>query len=231
MRLVRPGSCRIDPRALVAALLIAGGAANAYAQKPESDPEFSPISGDPAKPRRHTRLVAPAKLGAVRAQEVYEIARSSMRLGYAKAGRASVSGYQDWRRFNTAPYLSAAHGNHYLSNYVNAVGADTYGKYEKGGPHPAGTIVAKDSFSMTRAGDLLLGSLFLMEKMPPGFNHATADWKYALIRPDGTLVGETNGPGRERVEYCIGCHLAKQHQDHLWFLPRAFRAGRKDSAR
>lgn len=215
----------------VTALTLAGGAGGVFAQASGSDPEFSPISGDPAKPRRHTRLVGPAKLSPERAQEVYEIVRQSLRAGYGKAGRVVASGYQDWRRFNVAPYLSAAHGNHYLSNYVNAIGADTYGKFERGGAHPVGTVIAKDSFSLTRSGEILLGALYLMEKMPSGFNHASGDWKYALIRPDGTFVGETNGSGRERVEYCIGCHLAKQNQDHLWFLPRAFRVGRKDGAK
>lgn len=221
---------RIAASAILAFALFSG-AGSVLAQNAASDPEFSPISGDPAKPRRHTRLVGPAKLGPERAQEIYEIVRPSLRAGYARSGRASVGGYQDWRRFNTAPYLSAAHGNHYLSNYVNAIGAETYARFEKGGAHPVGTIVAKDSFSLTRSGDIILGSLYLMEKMPAGFNHASADWKYALVRPDGTFVGETNGQGRERVEYCIGCHLAKQHQDHLWFLPRAFRAARKEGTK
>lgn len=215
----------------ILSLMLAGIAGSALSQNAASDPEFSPISGDPAKPRRHTRLVGPAKLSPERAQEVYEIVRPSLRAGYGRAGRAAASGYQDWRRFNIAPYLSAAHGNHYLSNFVNAIGAETYGRFEKGGAHPVGTVIAKDSFSLTRSGEILLGALYLMEKMPAGFNHASGDWKYALVRPDGTFVGETNGPGRERVEYCIGCHLAKQNQDHLWFLPRAFRVGRKDGAK
>ena len=28
----------------------------------------------------------------------------------------------------------------------------------------------------------------------------------------------------ERVEYCIGCHLAAEHQDHLFFVPEDYRA-------
>ena len=29
----------------------------------------------------------------------------------------------------------------------------------------------------------------------------------------------TGGEGAERVEYCIGCHLAREDLDHLYFVP------------
>jgi len=51
------------------------------------------------------------------------------------------------------------------------------------------------------------------------------------LEADGTLFGETNGKGSKRVEYCIGCHLAVEHQDHLWFLPKPYRLAVPDGAR
>jgi hypothetical protein len=63
--------------------------------------------------------------------------------------------------------------------------------------------------------------------LPPGFNYVTADWKYTEILPDGTPLGETNGEGAERVEYCIACHLAVEHQDHLYFIPEQDRIGKR----
>lgn len=189
----------------------------------ETDVEMSAVSGDPAEPRRHFRLMNPAKLSPQRASEVYAIVRQALQGGYSRSGNAIASGYQDWRRMNSAPYLSATHGNHYLNNYVNEIGAAAYGRFEKAGRLPEGSIIAKDSFSMTRSGEILLGGLFVMQKMPRGFNDLTDDWKYALFQADGRLFGETNGTGSRRVEYCIGCHLAVKHQDHLWFLPEAYR--------
>jgi hypothetical protein len=62
-----------------------------------------------------------------------------------------------------------------------------------------------------------------MEKMPGDFNYASADWKYTVIGRDGITLGETNGDGSERVKYCIGCHLAAQQNDHLFFVPEAVR--------
>ena len=38
--------------------------------------------------------------------------------------------------------------------------------------------------------------------MPEEFSYASGNWKYSLIQPDGTLFGETNGVGSQRVQYC-----------------------------
>ena len=187
-----------------------------------SDVEMSTISGEAASPRRHYRLRDPETLDAERAREIYAIARASMDVGYPLSGLEAARDYQRWRRFNDAPYLSATHGNHYLNNYANET-ARAYGDYEGAGRLPVGSVIAKDSFAVTESGGILLGPLFIMEKMPQGFNYVSGDWKYILVKADGTLFGETNGPGAERVEYCITCHLARERYDHLYFLPKAFR--------
>lgn len=186
------------------------------------DVEMSTISGDAANPRRHFRLRDPKFLDSERAAEIYAIARDAMRSGYPLSGSRVAREYQSWRRYNTAPYLSASHGNHYLNNYANER-ALAYGEFERAGRLPVGAVIAKDSFSVTKSGGILIGPLFIMEKMPQGFNHASADWKYTLVMPDGVLFGETNGPGAKRVEYCIGCHLARERYDHLYFIPKDYR--------
>ena len=190
----------------------------------QSDPdvEMSGISGDAANPRRHYRLRSPELLETERAAEIYAIARAAMGVGYPLSGLQAARDYQRWRRYNSAPYLSASHGNHYLNNYANEP-ARAYGEFEGAGRLPVGSVIAKDSFSVTESGGILLGPLFIMQKMPQGFNYVSGDWKYTLVRADGTLFGETNGPGSERVEYCIGCHLARERYDHLYFIPREYR--------
>lgn len=185
--------------------------------------EMSALSGDPAAPRRHFKLANPEKLTPQRANEIYEIVRPALQAGYAIATSPLAAWYQDWRRANTAPYLSATHGNRYLNNYVNEIGAVSYFRFEKVGKMPVGTIIAKDSFSMRTTGEILLGGLFLLEKMPAGFSDLADDWKYTFIQADGTLFGETNASGSKRVEYCTSFHLAAPHHEHLWFVPQAFR--------
>ena len=85
----------------------------------ETDVEMSAISGDAASPRRHFRLRDPKFLDAERAAEIYAIASAAMAVGYPLSGSPVARDYQNWRRYNSAPYLSATHGNHYLNNYAN----------------------------------------------------------------------------------------------------------------
>jgi hypothetical protein len=216
---------RIAWASLAASSLLAVGLAaqgQSVADGAGSDVRMSPISGEPATPRRHYRLADPADLDRDGAENMYAVARGSMKFGYALSGLAAAREYQGWRRFNSAPYLSAAHGNHYLNNYANER-AIAYGQFENAGTLPVGSVIAKDSFSVTESGGILLGNLFLMEKMPQGFNPVSGNWKYTLVRPDGSVFGETNGPGSKRVEYCITCHLSREQQDHLYFLPGDYR--------
>ena len=109
-----------------------------------------------------------------------------------------------------------------MNNYANPR-ALAYGEFEAAGRLPVGAVIAKDSFWVTNSGGILLGPLFIMEKMPKGFSDVSADWKYTLVRADGMFFGETNGPGAKRVEYCIACHLARERYDHLFFIPMGSR--------
>ena len=186
------------------------------------DVEMSPISGDFAKPRRHFRLRRAADLNHEEASRIYRIVRETLRTGYSGSGQVSAETYQMWQRYNTAPFRSATHGNHYVNVYANPV-AKAYAAFEQAGMFPVGSIIAKDSFAVASSGEILLGPLFIMEKMPAGFNYVSDDWRYVHIQPDGTFFGETNGVNSERVEHCAACHLAAAHQNHLFFIPGPFR--------
>ncbi len=187
------------------------------------DVEMSSISGDVEKPRRHFRLRNPARIPAAEAERIYRIALQSMRTGYSEAGVDAIQGYDKWPRYNRSPYLSSTHGNHLVNNYANDI-ARNYGRFEKAGILPVGSIIAKDSFAVTRSGLILLGPVFLMEKMPAGFNYVSADWRYTMIRPDGRILGTTGGKNSDRVEYCAACHQFRAQQDQLYFIPKKFRA-------
>lgn len=182
------------------------------------------ISGDPAKPRRHFRVRNAARLEPDEAERIYQEIGEDLAASYALSGHEAAREYRSWRRYNRAPYPSATHGRRQLSNYANAVAAD-YGRFERAGRLPAGAVIAKDSFAVTKDGAVRPGPLFLMEKMPKGFNYVSGDWRYTMIMPDGSVYGTTKGTNAERVEYCIACHLARESQDHLYFVPEAFRPG------
>lgn len=186
--------------------------------------EFSDISGDPDNPRRHLRVENPADLTPKDAEAIYAELLAGMAAGYGLNEAAAASDYSDWPRYNTAPYRSATHGQRFINNYANAT-AQAYGLFEDAGVLPVGSILAKDSFTVTSDGIVQPGPLFLMEKMPSGFSYVTGDWRYSMIMPDGSLFGETRGANDERVDYCIGCHLAASIQgfDHIFLVPEALR--------
>ncbi len=216
--------------AVVLGAVLAGAFGTVSAQSPPPGAaapgaeERPPISGDPAKPRRHFRLRNPASLDSGEAEAVYRALKSEMAANYRLSGDPVAGAYRGWRRFNRAPYRSSAHGNRYLNNYGNAA-ARAYGRFEEAGRLPVGAVIAKDSFTVTGAGDVHPGPLFIMEKMAKGFKYVTGDWRYTMIMPDGSVFGATDGPGSEKVEFCIACHLAREKTDHLFFIPEAARAG------
>ena len=188
------------------------------------DIDLSPLSGPVEGPKRHFRIRNPAPLTPAEAEQIYSLIRGALGKGYRLSELSVGREYQNWQRYNTAPYMSVTHGNHYLNNYANST-AVRYGQFEEAGKFPVGSVLAKDSFTMTESHGIVLGSLFVMEKMSPGFNYVTGDWRFTQILPDGTFLGETNGRQSERVEYCIGCHLAVQKHDYLYFIPPEYRTG------
>ena len=143
--------------------------------------------------------------------------------GYSKSGLKTTSFYKDWDRYNTQPYVSATHGGRFVNNFANATGRK-YGKFEDGGAMAVGAIMAKDSFMVQAGGKMAAGPLFLMEKMPAGFNQKSGNWRYTMVMPDGAVFGTTGGKGNAKVGFCITCHAAvAEDQDSLMFLPDEYR--------
>jgi hypothetical protein len=187
------------------------------AAQDESEPAI-----DFAHPTRHFRVPKPARLADADALSIYDRIRDDMIAAYRLSRHPVAPQFGNWRRYNRAPYLSATHGDRYINNYANDE-AKTYGQ-RGAGPMPAGAVLAKDSFTVTRRGDVFTGPLFLMEKMPPGFSASTRDWRYTMIMPDGSLFGTTKGEGDEKVEFCATCHAtADAAADHLFFVPEEYR--------
>ena len=85
-------------------------------------------------------------------------------------------------------------------------------------------MIAKDSFLVKATGKLVPGPLFIMKKMPAGFNKDSDNWQYSMIMPNGKLVGTTNGKGSATMKFCAECHAGvAENQDSLFFLPAEFR--------
>ena len=147
-----------------------------------------------------------------------------MKEAYATTGVPATRNWRAWAtQFSTVPYVSATHGGRYVMNYSNTVGARAYGEYEDLTEMPRSSVLIKDSFSANANGTLSVGPLFMMEKMGPGFNADTADWRYYMFMPDGTLFGVTGGQNSAGLTFCHECHEAMADTDHMWFLPEEYR--------
>lgn len=212
-------------------LALTAGIAGSRAQDDEADTDTIQSTEASSAPSRHFRMQQVVDLEPGEATRLYELVRGALAKGYVLSGFEGVDGYQGLRRFNTAPYLSSTHGNYYLNNYANDV-ASRYEKFEQAGRLPVGSIIYKDSFSIakvhqdfsqTETRQIVLGPLFIMRKMEPGFNPLTGDWQYIQIQPDGEVLGMTRDVGAEHVDYCITCHLTREYYDHLYFVPDDYR--------
>lgn len=171
----------------------------------------------------HFRVADPANVSADEAESVYRSLSREMGERYALSGISAAQKYLGWTRYSTAPYRSVTHGRSYLNNYANRI-ARAYGRYEKAGIFPVGSVLAKDSFSISKSGEIRPGPLFLMEKMEAGFNPKSGDWRYTEVLPDGSVLGITKGDNAGNVNYCASCHAAAgKGRDHVFFPRKAFR--------
>ena len=86
--------------------------------------------------------------------------------------------------------------------------AENYLKYESFRRIPFGATIAKDSFAVDQSGAFMSGPLFIVEKLPVGFNSVSGDWRYTLIQPHGSVSVRTNGDHADKVAFYVSCHLA-----------------------
>ena len=177
-------------------------------------------AGEPSRASKlHPAIADPANITPERAEEIYQAIRDRVRDNYARSGDPLFLEYQNWKRFTRLPYRSPNHGERFVNHYVNDRGA-RYGEYESAGKLPVGTIVIKDSFTVTGHGEVQTGPLFMMEKMPAGFKSAAGTWRFMMLRPDGSSIGMTGGAGARNVTFCAECHAkAGPEQDFLYFMP------------
>ena len=173
-------------------------------------------------PKRHFKIERPANLSAAEALAIYANIADDMARGYAVSRELAAERFRKWRRYNSAPYRSATHGNRYVNNYANAK-ASRYGKLKSGEQMPPGALLAKDAFTVSANGDVYGGPLFIMEKLGEGASPKTGGWRYVMIMPDGSYFGDSTGDGAERVEFCNGCHSAVAANDYLFFIPAKYR--------
>lgn len=172
----------------------------------------------------HLTLENPADLTKDEANAHYRSMSRRLSRGYAASQMDLIRNYQSWPLFNDAPYISATHGQRYVNSYANRV-AENYGIMQDGDVLPVGSVLAKDSLTVTDEGNVHPGALFVMEKLPAGTNPDTADWRYIMVMPDGSLFGDTMGNRASAVAYCHDCHEAVAERDYTFYVPEEYQVG------
>ncbi len=182
----------------------------------------APANAQSAGPEAHITIENAADLSKQEAVQIYQTLMDRMRSGYEAAHLDFILNYQDWPKFNDAPYISATHGQRYVNSYANKM-AHNYGTLSDGEPLLAGSVLAKDSITVTDEGHVFPGALFIMEKLPIGTHPQTADWRYVMVMPDGSLFGDTVGSRSQEMFYCHECHESVASRDYTFFVPSEYR--------
>lgn len=169
----------------------------------------------------HAASCDPGKSGydltADEAQAVYDCLKDSLLAGYKKKNKRwipadRVENYRSWVPASTAPAAPGFHNERFLFTYVNQTGADAYLKYEEDPAIPAGTLIAKESFTVNDAGKAGKGPLFFMEKVEAGKSPETNDWYYYAVAANGTPMGVNV------MTACNQCHMENfGHQGGLGY--------------
>ncbi len=150
---------------------------------------------------------------------LYGCLEAEMRKAYKGGGHWAVGKWKGFQNVTTHAYPSATHGNRFVINTVNKIGAEAYKKWGEAGTMPIGATIAKPSFVVSGNGQASIGPLFIMEKMTRGFSKETADWRYATIMPGGATMGITGGVNSAGMGFCHECHEGASDADYLFFLP------------
>ena len=169
----------------------------------------------------HLAITDPAQLSKEEALRIYEELKPVLADGYAHAQLDIIERYQTWPIYNDAPYISSTHGQRFVNSYANRT-ARNYGTLAAGETLPVGSVLAKDSITVMEDGRAFPAALFIMEKLADGTSPETADWRYVMVIPDGSLFGDTMGDRPERVEYCHACHTQVAERDYTFFVPEDY---------
>ncbi len=163
----------------------------------------------------------PSKAGSdltgAEVHKVYECMAEKLHAGYKKGGKgwidkSMVNDYRSWTKVSSFPAAPGVHGDRFLLTWVNETGAAEYLKYAEQPSIPAGTLIAKESFSVNKKGKAVAGPLFLMEKAAKGKSPETDDWYYMMVAPNGKPMAVNV------VAACSPCHQgAYGHQGGLGY--------------
>jgi hypothetical protein len=149
--------------------------------------------------------------------ELYECIKGELREGYASLGDAWGTAYPEWGVVSTIPGGVGNHGSRFLMTLVNETGFTQYVKFsDEGVKMPVGTVIAKESFNVSKKGEVKKGPLFFMEKVAAGEADEFGNWKYSALQAKGK-------PMKIKQSFCHNCHGNFEGQDALGYPEEDYR--------
>lgn len=151
-------------------------------------------------------------------QVLYDCIKSELQTGYSAGGGENTKEYTGWKAASTQPAAPGVHGKRFLMTYVNETGFAEYTRFsDERGPMPVGTIIAKESFNLSKKGVVKKGPLFFMTKVAAGGEADTyGNWVYAAFQPKGKVM-------KIKQKFCHDCHGNFEDQDALGYPLEDFR--------
>ena len=142
---------------------------------------------------------------------LYECIKDKLREGYASKDAPLTKDYQGWKDAATGPAATGTHGKRFLMTFANDTAYDEYVKYsDERGPMPVGSILAKESFNVSKKGKIKKGPVFFMTKVAASDAKEYGNWIYAAVTPKGKVMKVKQG-------FCHGCHGAFEDQDSMGY--------------
>ena len=176
-----------------------------------------------AAPAAHaacTTDVAKDDLTGEQVAALYECIKSELREGYASQAGENTKEYQSWKAASTRPAAVGVHCNRFLMTYVNDTAFEEYTRYsEERGAMPVGSILAKESFNVSKKNKVRKGPLFFMTKVAAGGDaEPFGNWVYGVFNPKGKAQ-------KIKQKFCHDCHGNYDEQDAMGYPDEEVRMG------
>lgn len=144
--------------------------------------------------------------------QLYRCLEDKLVEGYGAGGHEVGSVYREWKVTATGAAAPGAHGNRFLLSFANDVAYDQYVKYNEDGGFsmPVGSVIAKESFTLSKKNKPRRGPLLIMTKVAAGEADEFDNWLYSGVQPNGKTM-------KIKQSFCHDCHVAFEDQDSLGY--------------
>jgi hypothetical protein len=144
--------------------------------------------------------------------QLYSCLKDKLAEGYGAQGHEVGSVYRDWQVAATGAAAPGPHGNRFLLTFANETAFAQYVKYNEDGGFsmPVGSVLAKESFTLSKKQKPRRGPLLIMTKVAAGEADEFGNWVYSGVNGKGKAM-------KVKQSFCHDCHVAYEDQDSMGY--------------